>query len=1284
MAILALFIALTAAAYFSGQQVKRSSDLITTDAVPGTVNAHKMRMAISRSIGWAMVAASAQTTQSRDQSLKTAHEADTAFADTVREYQTTIKIDPAKDRALLDQVTGRYEEYHRKRMTYEALILAGDRDGAAAFLERDLVPAYAVATRVAEDLLDYNHGNNFTYAGFIRDSVHRLYWTVAVVIVLALICAAVLFVNFSIRREEVRKLRESEELFRASFESATVGVCLVATDGRFINVNRTLCDMLGYSREELLQLTFNDVTHEEDKEIGRTFLANALSGGPKTMQTEKRYLHKDGRVVWAFLSTALIEQSREHGGYMISYIQDITERKQAATALLALQRHRERTLSALGEGLQVIDRNGIIIYENPAAAAMLGWNTHEIIGRNGHQLMHHTRADGSPYPREECKILATLRDGVARRVEDEVFWRKDGTSFSAAYICTAMRDDTGEINEVVVAFRDITEQKKADEHIRRLNRTYLVLSGVNQTIVREKSTQNMMEEICRICVELGKFRMVWIGLFDEATRKIQPVASGGVLEGYLDLLNLDMDDKTRTTGPAGRSFLSGQRVVCDNIEHDPGMLPWRDEALKRGYRSAACFPLKIRGRTTGVINLYADEPGFFDEEELRLLDELAGDTGFAMEVGQLENERREAGLSLEQSEERFSRIFQSSPIPTTLRTLSDGKFLDANESFLRMSDFTRKEVIGHTPLELSLYFDPEKYAYIMEQLREHGHLYAHEQLFRTKSGEIRNHFLWFDVITISGQQCVLVFALDITERIRAEETLREKQAQLLHAMDIAKLAHWEFDVATNLFTGEEHIFQLLGTTSEKEGGLSMSPDIYIRKFVHPDDAQTVASELVTAVTTTDPHFSRQFEHRIIRADKTEGVMITRSRVVMDAAGRTAKIYGANQDITESRKLEAQFRQAQKMEAVGQLASGVAHDFNNILAVISMQAGFLVEDENLTPMQSELLREMEGAVQRAADLTRQLLMFSRRQTMQPRDLDLNTVIINISKMLKRILREDVECHFNCALQPLYVNIDAGMMDQVLMNLTVNARDAMPDGGKIVIETSGVELDEAAASQLPQARPGSFACLSVSDTGCGIPPENMQRIFEPFFTTKDVGKGTGLGLATVFGIVQQHQGWLNISSEVGRGTTFRIYLPRIAQGGHGGPGEKRPPSTFAGTETILMVEDDTPLRFTISSALSHLGYTVLEAATGAEGVQIWEQNRKEIQLLLTDLMLPGGMNGKEMARQILKQKPGLKVLYTSGYSSEVAGKDLILEEGINYLSKPFNAHRLAQAIRSKLDS
>jgi len=326
--------------------------------------------------------------------------------------------------------------------------------------------------------------------------------------------------------------------------------------------------------------------------------------------------------------------------------------------------------------------------------------------------------------------------------------------------------------------------------------------------------------------------------------------------------------------------------------------------------------------------------------------------------------------------------------------------------------------------------------------------------------------------------------------------------------------------------------------------------------------------------------------------------------IRDTEGAVVNYVAIKRNVTHEVQLEAQFRQSQKMEAIGTLAGGVAHDFNNILAIIQMQADLLKSGDSLSPEQVKIADDISDTVDRAAALTSQLLLFSRKQTLRPRDLDLSQSITNMTKMLRRTLGENIEVQLNLAAQLMFVHADPAMLDQVLLNLAVNAHAAMPQGGQLVITTTGVEFDEFAASQSAPARPGSFVCLSVADTGCGIPPEILPRIFDPFFTTKDVGKGTGLGLATVFGIVQQHQGWINVYSEVGRGTTFKVYLPRLSGATVIQKTQPMPVAVSTGHETILLVEDESALRDVVQKTLAQLGYRVLKASTG---VKAWKSGK-----------------------------------------------------------------------------
>jgi two-component system cell cycle sensor histidine kinase/response regulator CckA len=389
------------------------------------------------------------------------------------------------------------------------------------------------------------------------------------------------------------------------------------------------------------------------------------------------------------------------------------------------------------------------------------------------------------------------------------------------------------------------------------------------------------------------------------------------------------------------------------------------------------------------------------------------------------------------------------------------------------------------------------------------------------------------------------------------------------------------------------------------------------------------------------------------------------------------------DITERQNLEAQLRQSQKMESVGLLAGGVAHDFNNILTVIqghnSLITSLALPEEAL-----DSSRQIGLAADRAANLTRQLLTFSRRQILQPKNLDLNEVVSNMTKMLRRLLGEDITLQVNYASHLPLVHADPGMMEQILMNLSINSRDAMPKGGTLFVDTAAVNFDETAAKRMAGASPGEYVCLTVKDTGKGIPPEVMPHIFEPFFTTKDVGKGTGLGLATVYGIVQQHKGWVKVSSKVKEETVFQVFLPALAETGVMRETVTAQPEIRGGSETILVVEDETPLRQLVKSVLQRHGYRVLEADSGVDALPIWLQYKDQISLLLTDMVMPHGVSGRELAQRLRGDKPELKVIYSSGYSLAVVGGDMVLREGLNFLQKPYNPRKLAQAVRDCLDA
>ena len=392
-----------------------------------------------------------------------------------------------------------------------------------------------------------------------------------------------------------------------------------------------------------------------------------------------------------------------------------------------------------------------------------------------------------------------------------------------------------------------------------------------------------------------------------------------------------------------------------------------------------------------------------------------------------------------------------------------------------------------------------------------------------------------------------------------------------------------------------------------------------------------------------------------------------------------------EDITEQLKIEAQLRQAQKMEVIGRMAAGIAHEFNNLLTVIQGDVGLLQSTTPSTVDRNALLEQIMQASQRAATFTRQLLAFSRKQVLQPKALNFCDLLMRMKKMLGRLIGEKYDVKVSCESDFLSVRADEGGLEQVLMNLVLNARDSMPEGGIVEISAETVNVDEKAIQENTEARAGRFICLRVADQGSGMTPQVLSRIFDPFFTTKDVGKGTGLGLSTIHGIVKQHEGWVEVKSEVGKGSTFNVFLPACTAA-------PAPPSQRSETEespesgkgeTILVVEDESAVRELASTALRKRGYHVLSAANGPEAIEAWKRNMAQVDLLLTDMVMPSGMSGSDLAKSLVEQNPKLKIIYTSGYSPEILKQDSLLAQGINFLPKPYDLTSLLKAVRLCLD-
>lgn len=911
--------------------------------------------------------------------------------------------------------------------------------------------------------------------------------------------------------------------------------------------------------------------------------------------------------------------------------------------------------------------DGTVTHWNGGAERMFGYPAAEMIGRPITTIIPDSRRD------EGARTLAAVARGEPVEPIETQRVARDGRVIDVSVTASPIRADDGAVVGAANVIRDVTAQVDQAHALARLTRLYAALSQVNQAIVWTPGRDELLQRICRVLGEHGGFRMIWVGWHDPGTHQLVPVAVWGDEGGYTSRIRVFADDRPEGRGPSGTAFREGRPVITNDSLSDPSTLPWRDEVIRRGYRSSAAFPIRSRGAVCAVLNVYSDERDFFQEREIELLVEAASDISFALD-NIAKDEERLAAESAAESERQFSQTMVESLPGAMYFYDSQGRFLRWNRTFEQASGYMRDEVARMHPLE---FLAPADRPLVEERIAEvfaRGESSVEAGLLR-KDGTVVPYFFTGRRVEYNGEPCLVGVGIDISRRREAEEALRESERRF---QELAANVNEVFWIAT---AGESQVVyvspayeQIWGRTCAE---LYAASESWLAS-IHADDRERVR----VAARTKQLGGEYDETYRIVRPDGTVRWVRDRAFPVRDATGRVERIVGVASDITERRQLEEQFRHAQKMEAVGRLASGVAHDFNNILAVIQLQAGMLVGQADPASVVAEYASEIEMAAERASNLTRQLLLFSRQQAMQPRAVDLNDVVTRITKLLQRVLGEHIGMQIALSPYPLYLHADAGMLDQVLLNLAVNSRDAMPKGGTLAIETSLVEIDRAAAQRSADARAGSFACLTVRDTGTGISSVDLPRIFEPFFTRKDVGQGTGLGLATVFGIVQQHEGWIDVTSQPLRGTTFRIYLPTHLAAARPATTATAEPSVRGDGEVVLLVEDETAVRAAARAALVHLGYEVIEASNGVAALETWAARRDDIDLLLTDLVMPGGMSGVELARLILRDRPDLPVVFTTGYSAEVAEPGAAMEEGVNLLYKPFAPDRLARIVRERL--
>jgi PAS domain S-box-containing protein len=610
-----------------------------------------------------------------------------------------------------------------------------------------------------------------------------------------------------------------------------------------------------------------------------------------------------------------------------------------------------------------------------------------------------------------------------------------------------------------------------------------------------------------------------------------------------------------------------------------------------------------------------------------------------------------------------------------------GHFLDANDAYCRLIGYSRDELLTMRIQDVEAVERPEETAQRIQRIMETGGD-RFETRHRCKDGRIIDIEVSVNYMGADGGR-MAVFLRHITERKRMEEALRQAEEKYRSIFENAIEGIFQATPEGRYISTNPALASMYGYESPEEL-INTITDIAHQVYVNPDDR----SELLRLLQ--EKGVVHDFVTQVYRKDRKPIWISLNVRYVRDSKGRFLYYEGFVEDITERKRteqerlnLEEQLRQSQKMEAIGRLAGGIAHDFNNLLTVIRGYGELsLMEFKEGDPLKGNI-DEIQKATERAADLTRQILAFSRRQILEVQVLDLNTLLQSLDKMLRRVIGEDIELVTLFASDLAAVKVDRAQIEQVIMNLAINARDAMPKGGKLTIETANVELDQHYARKHIAVSPGRYVMVSVTDTGTGMTSEVRERIFEPFFTTKEKSKGTGLGLATVYGIVKQSGGNIWVYTEPGRGTSFKIYLPRVDE-----PLEETKEKRVVkedlprGNETVLVVEDEREVRKLTVGILKRQGYKVLEASHGDDALAISEKHDGLIHLVLVDVVMPG-MSGSELAKQLTLLQPMIKVLYMSGYTDNAIVHHGVLEKGMNYIQKPYTVDGLARKVREVLD-
>ena len=1114
-------------------------------------------------------------------------------------------------------------------------------------------------------------------------------------------------------------LREAEKKFRTLIENSHDIIYTLNPEGVFTFVSPSWTTFLGHPTAQVIDRPFQQFVHPDDVGNCEIFLRTVIEIERRQEGVEYRVQHIDGSWRWHISNGVPI---RDEAGTIVGFegiAHDISKQKQVEEALRNSEERFRSLVETTSDWIWEIDAQGIYTYASPKVKDILGYEPSEIVGRNLLDLM----------PPDEAERVAKITLEYFEKSKpfirfENLHSHEDGRIVVLETSGVPIVDENGHLTGYRGIDRDVTERKRAEESLRAIFKA----TPVGLSIMEGRLFQSVNKAWCDIVgyseseIIGHTTRMLYEneGEYERVGRALYPkLLEGGIASVQTKHRRKDgtICDVIVTIAPlqSEGAFLETVAVVEDITDRKK-----KEEALRESEQALrtifdnthdAIFIHDLEGKILEVnqkaLDLYRitrepalgsnviDDfaiPGHSSEQEKKrwkrvmegeeLLfewkDKRPSDGSiFDVEVALKKiclggrplvlvnardvTERKAAEAALRESEEKFRALVENcgdgiSRFDRNHRYLYINRFVIEHTGFpLSPSDFIGKtfEDVGF-PREIC-----DRGHEIVEQGFVDGEIIRHE--FQQPNGK------WIDVIQIpekddSGQvNALIASSRDITE-------YKQNEVMLSILFQAAPLAIFVVDANRILTKVNDYCYATFGYFPEEMVGRDP------RFLYFNDEDYRAAGEAIYSWNCMAK------ELRMRRKDGKEiSVLISRSYLNGKDVSEGSIVVAQN--ISDRKALEEQLRQAQKMEAIGQLAGGVAHDFNNILQAILGFTNIVLSSLGKDDKHYGKLKEVEKAGEKAAALTRQLLAFSRRQVLQLGPLNLNQVIDDLMKMLRRLIGENIELSIRLDSAPGKVNADRSQMEQVLINLCVNARDAMPDGGRLSIETQTVWLDDDYCTKHDLEKPGRYTRLSITDSGCGMDLETKSKIFEPFFTTKEKWRGTGLGLATVYGIVRQHDGMIQVYSEIGKGSRFNVYLPVIegteevilAEGEAPAPG---------GHETILMAEDDEPLRFLTEEILKLAGYRVLAAVDGEDALRVYQDHAQEVDLLLLDVIMPK-KGGRCVYDEIHAFHPDIRCLFMSGYSEDAVHTNFILDHGLKLIQKPFKSMDLLRMLRQELD-